>query len=93
MVSHFKKNIDKDPFILCLIVIDLPEDNVNHLRVARSPQFFGHRHHGGFGGGGYPGGFGGRGYYPQQQPQVAQSQATAQAQNFSIRGNLISTEI
>lgn len=77
------------------IVIDLPEEeDVSRLRVARSPQYEHrfqphHGHHGGFGGGGYPGGGGrgGGGYYPQ--PQVAQSQATAQAQSFNLQGNFV----
>jgi len=67
-------------------MIDVPEENVSHFRVARSPQFGHHHHHhggGGFGPG--PARFGGGGgYYPQ--PQVSQSQATAQAQSFNLQG-------
>lgn len=71
-------------------MIELPEDNVSHVRVARSPQL-GHRlFHRGGGGGGL---FGGRFAQPQPdpapaaQPGVAQSQATANARSFSLRGD------
>lgn len=73
-------------------MIEQPQENVSHVRVARSPQFFRrrHGHHGGFGGGGpgYYGGGGYPGYYGGGGPSFggSQSQATAQAQSFNFQG-------
>lgn len=76
-------------FVICLVV-GLPEENISHVRVARSPQFFRRHRHGGFGGGGGPGYYGGGGGggpgFGGPSFGGSQSQATAQSQSFNIGG-------
>lgn len=74
-------------------MIDLPEDSPSHVRVARSPQLgqrFAQNHPRLF-----PGAAGGGGRFAQPAPAaapapipgVAQSQASAMARSFQLRGN------